>query len=203
MIEQRTMYVVEPSHNVKEILAMYDTEKNEVVCYHYTGDSEWFTNFEDERYFATKQQADDYVANRQEYLRSKFKEVKAFIEEVQKTDKELFKHEDCEYMGEYAYTPRSRRNSWLGDFKEQRNKANRYLEIIKTGYLSMSGISFRPEDVDYIKWYKDDKAKVFLKNDKVQFQKSDKIIEISNELDYTIIEELFGGNRSDMEFEMG
>jgi hypothetical protein len=196
MIEQRTMFVVEASHRVQEILAMYDTEKGEVVCYHYTDDSDWFGKYDDDRYFSTRQQADDYVSNRQAQLRAKFPEIKAFIEEVQKTDKEVFVHEDEEYMG--AYAPRSsQKNSWFREFKEQRNKAGRYLQFIKTGYLSMSGISFRPEDVDYIKWYKDDKAKVFLKNE------NGTVIETSNKQDYTIIEELFGGNRSDMEFEMG
>jgi hypothetical protein len=78
MIEKRTMAVVESSHRVAPILAMYDTEKQEVVCYQYAfeneenNDDEWYHAYENERYFNTLQEANEYVAKRQEYLRSKF-----------------------------------------------------------------------------------------------------------------------------------
>lgn len=188
MIEQRTMFVVEATHNVEEVLALYDTEKEEVISYRIGSD--WFGRFEDERYFATKQQADCYVAGRQAQLRARFPEVRAFIEEVQKTDKEVFPHEDEEYMGKF--TP-GKRTSWFLDYRKEQNKAQRYLELIKTGFLNISGFSFRLEDVDYIKWCKDENATIFLKNENG--------IRTSDDLEYEIIDELFGGNRSGKEIE--
>lgn len=183
MIEQRTMFVVESSHNVNEILAMYDTEKKEVVCYY--DDPEWFPRYDDERYFFTKQQADDYVANRQAQLRAKFPEVKAFIEEVQKTNKDIFCHDDEEYMGIYSPEERSRTTKWYKSYRRERQKAQIYLNIIKTGYLTINDTSFKMDDILRVKWYSD-KVELVLKDD-------DTIVCINVETsEYDIIEELFG-----------
>ena len=97
MIEKRTMAVVEASHRVVPILAMYDTEKQEVVCYKYAfeneddNDDEWYHPYPNEKYFNTLQEANEYVAKRQEYLRSKFSEVREFIEEMDRIDSDYFK----------------------------------------------------------------------------------------------------------------
>ena len=191
MIEQRTMFVVESSHNVREILAMYDTEKNEVICYHYTDDTDWYGIFDDERYFATKQQADDYVANRQEQLRAKFKEVKAFIKEMYHVDKELFDYNEDDFFDRYA-SFESRHTDWYNEFKDERKRAKIYLDCIRTGYLNINAASFRPEDVKYIKWY-NGKAKLYLK--------SDETIETHDSKEYEIIEEIFGANKSAYTFQ--
>ena len=191
MIEQRTMFVVESTHNVREILAMYDTEKNEVICYRYTDDTEWFGVYNNERYFATKQQADDYVANRQEQLRAKFKEVKAFIKEMYEVDKELFNYKEDDFFGHFA-SFEDHHTDWYKDYINATKKAKKYLDCIRTGYLNINANSFRPEDVKYIKWY-NGKAKLYLK--------SDEMFETHDSKEFEMIEEIFGVNRSDYTFQ--
>ena len=38
MIEKRTMWLMESSLNVKQIVALFDMEKKQVVCYQYCND---------------------------------------------------------------------------------------------------------------------------------------------------------------------
>ena len=186
------MYMVEPSHKIKEITAMYDTEKNEVVCYLDIEEGGWYRNYDNERYFNTREQAESYRANRQNQLRAKFGEVKAFIKEMQDTDKEFFEHTDEDYMGKYA--PISLK-PYYKDYMRERKRSEIYRDIITTGYINLNAESFRIKDVVHIKWYKNNKAAIFLGEAAAR-------VDTANEFEYSIIEELFGYNKSEMQYQL-
>lgn len=188
MIEQRAMFVVESSHNIKEILAQYDTEKQEVICYYDTEDEEWYGRIDGEHYFATRQQAEDYRTNRQEQLRAKFAEVKEFVEEMNKINPEIFKFDEKEFLGDYAILGWSQKCSWYKEYKNADKRADILLYCVRSGYLNINGVSFRLDDVDYIKWY-GSKAEIYLID-------SGKIIDTADEDEFELIKLIFGRNLS-------
>lgn len=185
MIEQRTMFVVEASHNISEVLAMYDTEKKEVLYYEQEGDV--YKRFKDEKYFATRQQAEDYRTNRQAELRAKFPEIRAFVEEMYNVKKEYFNFEEQEFLGRCARIDRYYA-SWRKEYERELKRAKIFRECVSTGYLNINAHSFRPADVEYIKWY-DEKAELHLKD-------SDYTIETADADEYELILDIFGPNRS-------
>lgn len=185
MIEQRTMYVVEASHYISEVLAMYDTEKKEVLYYEQEG--EVYKPFKYEKYFATRQQAEDYRTKHQAELRAKFPEIRAFVEEMRNVEKAYFSFDEQEFFGLCA---RFGRNlvTWRKEYERELKRAKIFRECVRTGYLNINAHSFRPADVEYIKWY-DEKAELHLKD-------SDYTIETADADEYELILDIFGPNRS-------
>ena len=186
MIEQRTMFVVEASHNISEVLAMYDTEKKEVLYYEQEGDV--YKRYKNEKYFATRQQAEDYRTNRQAELRAKFPEIRAFVEEMQNVEKEYFNFDEQEFFGLCAHFGRHNVLSWREDYQRELKRAKIFRECVRTGYLNINAHSFRPADVEYIKWYSE-KAEL-------HFKDSDYTIETADADEYELILDIFGPNRS-------
>lgn len=185
MIEQRTMFVVEASHYISEVLAMYDTDKKEVLYYEQEGDV--YKPNEKERYFATRQQAENYRANRQAQLRAKFQEIRAFVEEMSDVEKEYFPFEEKEFFGKFARMGGCH-VSWREDYQREVKRAKIFRECVRTGYLNINAHSFRPADVEYIKWY-DENAELHLKD-------SGYPIETADADEYELILDIFGPNRS-------
>ena len=179
------MFVVEASHNISEVLAMYDTEKKEVLYYEQEGDV--YKRFKNEKYFATRQQAEDYRTNRQAELRAKFPEIRAFVEEMYNVKKEYFNFEEQEFFGRCARIDRYYA-SWRKEYERELKRAKIFRECVSTGYLNINAHSFRPADVEYIKWY-DEKAELHLKD-------SGYPIETADADEYELILDIFGPNRS-------
>ena len=193
MIEKRTMAVVEPSHRVMPIMAMYDTEKQEVVCYQYVTDNdddddddEWYNNSKYYIFFNTLQEAKEYVAKRQEYLRSKFSEVLEFIREMDRVDKECFKFDKKEYLGDYA---ESDYNDWT---RKQRDKyqaeASLLRSIVRTRHLNINGETINIDEVKYVLWHKDKKATICMNDGHT--------VETYSDVEFNVVEDMFGSNRS-------
>jgi hypothetical protein len=125
MIEQRTMFVVEPSHNISEILAMYDTEKKEVLYYEQEG--EVYKRLKDEKYFATRQLAEDYRTKHQAELRAKFPEIRAFVEEMDNVIEEYFNLMNRSFLEDahiLAYTMHRGEKSTKENLKEPKSFVN-------------------------------------------------------------------------------
>lgn len=186
MIEKRTMAVVEKSHRVMPIMAMYDTEKQEVICYKYIDDDDWYRKFDSERYFNTVQEANEYVAKRQEYLRSKFKEVLEFIDEMDCIDEEYFKFDPKDYLGKYANRDTS---SWYKDeLKECKAKASLLSTIARSRHFNVNGETINIDKVVCVMWHGEYKATLVMSDG--HEVKTNSIIE------YRVVEEMFGSNRS-------
>jgi hypothetical protein len=193
MIERRTMAVAESGHRVAPILAMYDTEKQEVVCYKYAfeneedNDDEWFHTFKSERYFNTLQEANEYVAKRQEYLRSKFSEVKEFLEEMDCVDSNYFKFDKKEYLGRYAEdnTPK-----WLRRERDAyRDEAGLLKYIARSRHFNVNGETINIDEVVHIIWHKEDKATLVMRD-------GHKVTTFS-EAEHDVVVDMFGSNRSE------
>ena len=192
MIEKRTMAVVESSHRVAPILAMYDTEKKEVVCYKYAFENEddnddWLHTYERERYFNTLQEANEYVAKRQEYLRSKFSEVKEFLEEMDCVDSDYFKFDKKEYLGRYAEdnTPK-----WLRRERDAyRDEASLLKYIARSRHFNVNGETINIDEVVRVIWHKEDKATLVMRD-------GHKVTTFS-EAEHDVVVDMFGSNRSE------
>ena len=190
------MAVVESSHRVAPILAMYDTEKQEVVCYKYAyeneedNDDEWYHPYPNEKYLNTLQEANEYVANRQEFLRSKFKEVKAFIEEMDRIDTDYFKFEKSEYLGRYAEdtTPEYVRNSR----DAYQAEASLLSSIARSRHFNVNGETINIDEVVRIFWHNGKKATLVMRDGHV--------VTTNSEAEYTIAIDMFGSNRSGMTY---
>ena len=188
MIEQRTMFAVESSHNIIEILAQYDTEKHEVICYYDINDESWYGRLDGERYFATRQQAEDYRTNRQAQLRAKFAEVKEFVEEMDNISPEFFNFDEKEFFGDCATLGRASNCNWYKEYKAADKQRDILIFCLRKGYLNINGISFRLEDVDHIEWYSS-KAEIYLID-------SGRIVNTADEDEFELIQLIFGRNLS-------
>ena len=193
MIEKRTMAVVEASHRVMPILAMYDTEKQEVVCYQYASeneddnDDEWYHTYKNERYFNTLQEANEYVAKRQEYLRSKFSEVREFIDEMDSVDSDYFKFDKEEYLGRYA---KDNTPDWLKRERDAyRAEASLLASIARSRHFNVNGETINIDEVVHIMWHDEDKATLVMRD-------GHKVTTFSD-AEYTVVVDMFGSNRSD------
>ena len=186
------MAVVESSHRVAPILAMYDTEKQEIVCYKYAFENEednddWFHTYERERYFNTLQEANEYVAKRQEYLRSKFSEVKEFLEEMDCVDSEYFKFDKEEYLGRYAEdnTPK-----WLRRERDAyRAEASLLKYIARSRHFNVNGETINIDEVVRVIWRKEDKATLVMRDGHE--------VTTFSEAEHDVVVDMFGSNRSE------
>lgn len=193
MIEKRTMAVVESSHRVAPILAMYDTEKQEVVCYQYAfeneedNDDEWYHTYKNERYFNTLQEANEYVAKRQEYLRSKFSEVREFIDEMECVDSDYFKFDKKEYLGRYAKddTP-----NWVRRERDAyRAEASLLASIARSRHFNLNGETINIDEVVRVMWHGEGKATLVMRDGHE--------VTTFSEAEHTIVVDMFGSNRSE------
>jgi hypothetical protein len=193
MIEKRTMTVVESSHKVAPILAMYDTEKQEVVCYKYASENEdenddgWYHNYPREKYFNTIQEAREYIAKRQEYLRGKFNEVLDFIEEMDRIDTDYFKFKKEDYLGRYA---KDDDQSWIRrERNEYRDEASLLTSIARSRHFNVNGETINIDEVVRVLWHKESQATLVMRD-------GHKVM-TNNKAEYTVVIDMFGSNRSD------
>ena len=194
MIEKRTMAVAESSHKVAPILAMYDTEKQEVVCYRYIyendddDDDEWYHKYANEKYFNTLQEAHEYIAKRQKYLRDKFPEVLAFIKEMDQIDTDYFEFKKEDYLGRY-----SRYNGdydWIEKQRDEfRAEASLLNSIARSRHFNVNGETINIDEVVRINWHKDNKATLVMRDGHN--------VMTNNDAEYTVVVDMFGSNRSD------
>jgi len=192
MIEKRTMAVVESSHRVAPILAMYDTEKQEVVCYQYAfenkddNDDEWYHPYPNEKYFNTLQEANEYISKRQEYLRSKFSEVREFIEEMDRVESDYFKFDKEEYLGRYA---KDNTNSWLRHERDEyRAEASLLNSIARSRHFNVNGETINIDEVVRVMWHEEDKATLVMRDGHE--------VTTFSEAEHTVVVDMFGSNRS-------
>ena len=187
------MAVVESSHRVAPILAMYDTEKQEVVCYQYAfeneedNDDEWYHTYKNERYFNTLQEANEYVAKRQEYLRSKFSEVREFIDEMECVDSDYFKFDKKEYLGRYAKddTP-----NWVRRERDAyRAEASLLASIARSRHFNLNGETINIDEVVRVMWHGEGKATLVMRDGHE--------VTTFSEAEHTIVVDMFGSNRSE------
>ena len=193
MIEKRTMAVAESSHKVAPILAMYDTEKQKIVCYKYAyendddNDDEWYHTYDNEKYFNTLQEAHEYIAKRQKYLRDKFPEVLAFIKEMDYIDRDYFEFNKKDYLGKYSVDADY---SWIKEQRDEfRDEAFLLKSIARSRHFNVNSETINIDEVVRINWHNDKKATLVMRDGHN--------VTTNNDAEYTVVVDMFGSNRSD------
>ena len=201
-MERKTLWILKRDLRVKQISAIYDNTKKKVVayCHPYPGadqeeDPTWYSPEKDETFYATEQEALKAKKEKQEYLKSKFEEVKKFVDlmdDIESTDD--FQFEKTDYLPRFLAEPWER-----AFYEEYENKYGTLVQYIRTGMLNINGDSFRKEDVVRIEWAEKTVVKQG-KKDSVYVArlvlKDGKKVETSSEEEYDIITDIFGENNS-------
>lgn len=196
------MWILKKDLRVKRISAIYDKSEKKVITYHYIFPGEdgeenplWYNPEEDETFYATEQEALKAQRERQGYLKSKFEEVKAFInlmDDIESTDD--FKFKKTDYLPRYIAEPWERVS-----YKELEDKYDTLTQYARTGMLNINGDSFRKEDVVRIEWTEKTVVKQGEKLSKDIARlvlKDGKKVETFSDEEYDLVTDIFGVNQS-------
>lgn len=196
------MWILERNLYIRKISAIYDKEKKKVVTYYYIDDESeqdenilWYDPAKNESFYETEQAALKAKEERQKELRSKFEEVKNFVDlmdEIESTDD--FKFEKTDYLPEYVAEPWERTA-----YEEYKNKYYFLKRLFIYGMMNINGDSFRKDDIVRIEWAEKETIKQGKKETKhvaVLVLKDGKRVETFSDEEYDIITDVFGGNWS-------
>ena len=194
MIEKRTMWIVERNLHIHQVDALYDLDKREVIAEHYSGDGcdddDWYHALEGERFFNTEQEAREHRAIRIEEAREKMKTCMALIEELDELEPaEDFEFEQKDYLGGYADRG-SRHGYYFEMYQKYEKKASLLSSIARSRHFNVNGETVNIDEVVRILWHPDNQASLVLRDGK-------KII-TNNDIEFSIVTEMFGSNRSGM-----
>ena len=197
MIEKRTMWLMESSLNVKQIVALFDMEKKQVVCYQYCNDDgtcdeddDWMHVYEGETFYNTEADAKEAQQRRYDEAREKMKTCKALIKEldlIEATDDFVFQRED--YLGCYANNGEESDDYW----RKRRQKAEKELSLMTTiarsRFFNVAGQTINLDEVVRILWHKEEEVTLVMRDGTK--------VKTSTEAEYAVVVDLYGENRSD------
>ena len=194
MIEKRTMWLLESGLIVKQIVALFDMEKKQVVCYQYCNedgtcdeDDDWSHVYEGETCYNTE--ADAKEAQRRKYVeaREKMKTCLALITEldqIEVTDDFDFKRED--YLGRYAH--RDEDDYYRKRRENAEKEASLLATIARTHFFNVAGQTINLDEVVRILWHEDDEATLVMRDGTK--------VKTYTEAEYDVVVEMYGSNRS-------
>lgn len=196
MIEKRTMWLVE--NNLGEplqVVAIYDTEKQEVITDRYTNDDgnedesdDWMRVYDGERFFATRQEAEVHRRERISQAREKMNTCRALIEELDRiASQDDFQFEKSDYLGDYA--PEDRKGYWYGEYQEAKDEMSLLCTIARGGYFNVNGETVRLADVSRVLWHDNKKATLVMADGHK--------VTTYGKTEYQVVVDMFGSNRSD------
>lgn len=192
------MAIVEASHKVRTITAIYDTDKKEIICYTYIPeegenreDYDWYYPRKRERFFDTVQEARLYVEQHQNELRAQFATVKAFLEEMNCADKEHFGFKEEEYLGEGMTLINKSLgvDYWENEWRNESKKSSLLTSIARSRHFNVNGETINIDLVCRVEWLKDNRAILVM-------QDGHKVYTYSK-TEYNVVVQMFGSNRSD------
>ena len=196
MIEKRTMWLMESSLSVKQIVALFDMEKKQVVCYQYCNDDgtcdeddDWMHVYEGETFYNTEADAKEAQQRRYDEAREKMKTCMALIKEldrIEATDDFDFKRED--YLGNHAHDI-SESDYWSKSRKNAEKEASLLASIARSRHFNVNGETINIDEVVRIMWHDEDKATLIMRD-------GHKVTTFS-EVEYTVVTDMFGSNRSE------
>ena len=196
MIEKRTMWLMETTLCVKQIVALFDVEKKQVVCYQYVNDDgttdeddDWMHVYEGETFYNTE--ADAKEAQRRKYVeaREKMKTCMALIKEldcIEVTDDFDFKRED--YLGCHAHD-RSESDYWEKCRKNAEKEAGLFNTIARSRHFNVAGQTIDIDEVVRVMWHKNAEATLVMRDGTK--------VKTYSEPEYNVVVGMFGSNRSD------
>ena len=196
MIEKRTMWLMESSLNVKQIVALFDMEKKQVVCYQYCNDDgtcdedyDWTHVFDGETFYNTEADAKEAQQRKYNEAREKMKTCKALIkelEQVQATDDFDFKRED--YLGGYANDV-SKSEYWINRRRKAEKEVSLLTTIARTHFFNVAGQTINLDEVVRIMWHKEEEATLVMRDGTK--------VKTYTEAEYAVVVDMYGSNQSD------
>lgn len=195
MIEKRTMWLMESSLIVKQIVALFDMEKKQVVCYQYCNDDgtcdeedDWMHVYEGETFYNTEADAKEAQQRKYDEAREKMKTCMALIKEldlIEVTDDFVFNRED--YLGGYARN-RAESDYWENRRKNAEKEASLLTTIARTHFFNVAGQTINLDEVVSIMWHREEATLVMRDGTKVKTY---------TEAEYAVVVDMYGSNRSD------
>ena len=196
MIEKRTMWLMESSLNIKQVVALFDMEKKQVVCYQYCNDDgtcdegdDWMHVYEGETFYNTEADAKEAQQRRYDEVREKMKSCMALINEldrIEATDDFDFNRED--YLGGHADI-RPKSDYWSKRSQKAEKEASLLNTIARTHFFNVAGQTINLDEVVRIMWHKDEEATLVMRDGTK--------VKTCSEPEYNVVVCMFGSNRSD------
>ena len=196
MIEKRTMWLMESSLDVKQIVALFDMEKKQVVCYRECYDDgtcdehdDWYRVYDGDSFYNTEADAKEAQQRRYDEAREKMKTCKALIEEldrIEPTDDFDFKRED--YLDCHA-DDRLESDYWRNRRQNAEKEASLLTTIARTHFFNVAGQTINLDEVVRIMWHKEEEATLVMRDGTK--------IKTCTEAEYAVVVDMYGSNRSD------
>ena len=197
MIEKRPMWLMEGSLYVRQIVALFDLEKKQVVCYRYCKndgtcdeDDDWTHVYEGETFYNTEADAKEAQQRKYDEAREKMKTCMALIKEldrIEETDDFHFKRED--YLGRHAQD-RSESNYWANRRKKAEKEASLLATIARTHFFNVAGRTINLDEVVRIMWHEEEEATLVMRDGTK--------VKTDTEAEYAVVVDMYGSNRSDL-----
>jgi len=196
MIEKRTMWLMENSLKVAQIVALFDIEKKQVVCYQYCNDDstcdeddDWMHVYEGETFYNTEADVKEAQQRKYDEAREKMKTCRALIKEldhIQATDDFNFNRED--YLGDYAHYE-AEDDYWKKRRKKAEKEASLLTTIARTHFFNVAGQTINLDEVVRILWHKEEEATLVMRDGTR--------VTTYTEAEYAVVADMYGSNRSD------
>ena len=194
MIEKRTMWLLESGLIVKQIVALFDMEKKQVVCYQYCNDDgtcekddDWSHVYEGETFYNTEADAKEAQQRKYDEAREKMKTCLALIKEldcIEVTDDFDFKRED--YLGRYAH--RDEDDYYRKRRENAEKEASLLATIARTHFFNVAGQTINLDEVVRILWHEDDEATLVMRDGTK--------VNTYTKAEYDVVVDMYGSNRS-------
>ena len=199
MLEKRTMWVVESNLTIHQVIAICDDKEKTTVCYTYSDkdySDDWFSLRDHEKTFNTEQEAIEYKHTRAKEIREMAAECKKMVNELEDMkgcdlgDEQELTRKD--YFGGLANIVDNNNGYWHDKYYRERDKSSILATAARSRHLNMSAETIDINEVIRVKWISDDIAELVMRDGHTVSTHSD--------IEYEIVEYLFGSNRSKMTF---
>ena len=211
-MQKKIMWVIESDLTIKEIVAMVDEVKNEILCYAYKDEfdsteckPDWMNTYDDEQYFDTECQA---VEARNQFIREAkdmMPRVRKFVNRMYdiKEDNEFLSHKREDFLGCFALDPEDEHYYRKRlSFEQSVNKS--LVMAFKSGLLNINAETIRIDDVVRIEWGKyedvDKDGNKITGETATLVLHDDKKLRTRSRVEYCLVEYIFGENGSNRIF---
>ena len=192
------MWLMECSLNVRQIVALFDMEKKQVVCYQYCNDDStydeddgWSHVYEGETFYNTEADAKEAQQRKYDETREKMKTCLALITEldrIEATDDFDFKRED--YLGRYAHA-KEESDYWAVRRRNSEEEASLLATIARTHFFNVAGQTINLDEVVCILWHENEEAE-----EATLVMRDGTKVKTYTKAEYDVVVDMYGSNRS-------
>ena len=181
---------------VIQIVALFDMEKKQVVCYKYVNedgttdeDDDWMHVYDGETFYNTEGEAKEARLRKIDELKEKMKTCLAIIQEIDRinpSDDFDFKRED--YLGRHALD-RSEKDYYEKRRKNAEKEASLLASIARSRHFNVAGQTINIDEVVRVMWHENAEATLVMRDGTK--------VKTYSEPEYNVVVGMFGSNRSD------